>query len=137
MAEQPIPKISIEAGPKEEELAEIKEKIEGSAIDLEKEKTPEKEQAIKEQIKQYVQQAQPTDDNSQLPLSKRDEAREIKKFPEKQQINALISLVFEKGLKQAVSVARSIDNPAVLDEFHDVLIDRYFDELIKRKIIKF
>lgn len=137
MTEQPIQGPSIEAGPKEEELAEIKEKIEGSAINLEEEKSPEKEQAIKEQIKQYVQSAQPADDTSQMPLSKRDDAREIRKFPEKQQINALVSLVFEKGLKNAVSVAKSIDNPAVLDEFHDILIDKYFEELIKRKIIKF
>lgn len=129
-----MPKASIEAGPKEEEIAEIKEKIESSPVNLEKEKTPE---AVKEQIKQYVQQAQPSDDSANLPLSKRDEAKEIKKFPEKQQVNALISLVFEKGLKKAVSIARSIDNPAVLDEFHDVLVDRYYDELIKRKIIKF
>lgn len=137
MPEQPIPQVSVETGPKEEEIAEIKAKIEGSSIDLEKEKTPEREQAIKEQIKEYVKTAQPADDSSQLPLSKRDEAREIKKFPEKQQINALVSLVFEKGLKQAVSIAKAIDNPSVLDEFHDVLIDRYFDELVKRKIIKF
>lgn len=131
MTEQPILKPSVESGPKEEEIAEIKEKIESRP---ETEKSPEK---VKEQIKQYVKTAQPIDDTSQMPLSQRDEAREIKKFPEKQQINALISLVFEKGLKQAVSVARSIDNPAILDEFHDVLVDRYFDELIKRKIIKF
>lgn len=130
MAEKP----TIELGPKEEEIQELKEKLESSPIDLEKERTPEKETAIKEEIKQYVK-SQPADDL--VPLSKRDEAREIKKFPEKQQINALISLVFEKGLKQAVSIARALDNPAVLDEFHDVLADRYFDELIKRKIIKF
>lgn len=132
MPEQP----KFESGPKEEEIQEIKEKIESAPIDIEKERTPEKEQAVKEQIKQYVK-AQPSDDASQLPVSKRDEAREIRKFPEKQQVNALVSLVFEKGLKQAVSIARALDNPAILDEFHDVLADRYFDELVKRKIIKF
>lgn len=134
---QEQPKIPIETSPKEEEIEEIKEKLESSAINLEKEKTPEKEQEIKEQIKQYVQQTQTVGDATSLPLSQRDEVKEIRQFPEKQQVNALVSLVFEKGLKQAVSIARSLNNPAVLDEFHDVLVDRYFDELVKRKIIKF
>ncbi len=48
----------------------------------------------------------------------------------------MVSLVFEKGLEEAISVAKGIDNPAILDEFHDILADRYYKELVEKKIIK-
>ena len=48
----------------------------------------------------------------------------------------LIDPVFEKGLDAAVSVARELNNPAILDEFHDILADRYYKELVAKKIIK-
>ena len=70
------------------------------------------------------------------PLATRDEADEIKKFPPSQQIGALVSLVFEKSLSEAVQVAKNLDNPAILDEFHDILADRYYKILIDKKIIK-
>ena len=35
-----------------------------------------------------------------------------------------------------ISVANDIDNPAILDEFHDTLVDRYYQELVDKKIIK-
>lgn len=107
----------LETGAKEETLAESKEKI------------------VKQEIKEYLQELQ------RIPVSApsvtlRDQADEIKKFPSSQQVGALVSLVFEKGLKQAVSVALNLDNPAVLDEFHDILVDRYYQELIEKKILK-
>jgi len=70
------------------------------------------------------------------PLATRDEADEIKKFPPSQQVGALVSLVFEKSLNEAISVARQLGNPAILDEFHDILADRYYKILIEKKIIK-
>ena len=51
-------------------------------------------------------------------------------------MGALVSLVFEKGLDAAVSVAKQLENPAILDEFHDILADRYYKELVEKKIIK-
>jgi hypothetical protein len=48
----------------------------------------------------------------------------------------LISLVFEKGLKEAISVARHLQNPAILDEFHDTLVDQFYEKLVREKIIK-
>ncbi len=70
------------------------------------------------------------------PLSVRDEADEIAKFPTGQQVGALISLVFDKGLEKAISTARNLNNPAILDEFHDILADRYYKELVEKKILK-
>ena len=103
---------------------------------LEKETVPEKkEQIVKEEIKNYLKQLQKIP-STVSPIFLRDEAKEIIKFPKAQQVGALISLVFEKGLKEAISVAKALNNPAILDEFHDTLVDRYYEQLIKKKILK-
>jgi len=98
--------------------------------------SPEKEErAVKQEIKSYLKELQQTP-TTIAPLATRDEAKEIKKFPPSQQVGALVSLVFDKGLEEAISVAKGIDNPAILDELHDILVDRYFKELVEKKIIK-
>jgi hypothetical protein len=140
MAEEPIFQETPAPGSEKEKsvkmpgIEQIKEKIE-SAEGL-KEAAPEnKEERIKQEIKGYLQNLQQMPP-SPLPIASRDEAKEISKFPANQQVGALISLVFEKGLSEAISVAKAIDNPAILDEFHDLLVDRYYDELIKKKLLK-
>ena len=121
--------------PEVEVLQKRVEELEGQ---LKKEKltSPEAEESIiKQEIKDYLKELQQAPVAS-IPIKTRDEAKEIKQFPINQQVNLLISLALGKGLKKAISVAQEIDNPAVLDEFHDTLIDRYYKELIEKKIIK-
>jgi len=121
---------------KQSEIQELKERMERIETQLEKETIPEKkEKIVKQEIKSYLQELQQTPPSAP-PIATRDEAEEIKKFPSNQQVGALISLVFEKGLREAVSVARNLNNPAILDEFHDILVDRHYQELIKKKILK-
>ena len=118
------------------ELDRLKERIDKLEGQLEKEKKSESKEAIvKQEIKSHLQEMQQVLPTA-APVSTRDDTDEISKFPSNQQVGALISLVFEKGLSQAVSVARNLDNPAVLDEFHDILVDRYYDELLEKKILK-
>jgi seryl-tRNA synthetase len=95
----------------------------------------EEEKAVKKEIKGYLNEIQQISVSS-LPLSSRDDAGEIKKFPIERQVEALVSLVFEKGLSRAVSVAKQMKNPAILDGLHDALVDEYFKEMVARKIIK-
>jgi hypothetical protein len=120
------------------EIKELKERIEKLEAQLKKEKIPipeEREKIIKQEIKTYLRELQKLPPFAPPPVI-RDEAEEIAKFPLAEQVGALVSLVFEKGLRQAISVAKALKNPAVLDEFHDTLVDRYYDVLIKKKILK-
>jgi len=121
------------------EIEALKERIGQLEAQLKKEQpsiSPEEEEkAVKDEIKSYLSELQQTPATA-APLATRDEADEIKKFPAGQQVGALVSLVFEKGLDEAVSVAKQLDNPAIVDEFHDILIDRYYKELVEKKIIK-
>lgn len=143
---QPLPEISPEIPPEkgnefeieqpQAEIKELKERIDKLESQLGKEKVSgNKEEIVKQEIKSYLQELQKTPSTASS-IATRDEADEVKKFPPNQQVGALISLVFEKGLKKAVSVANDIDNPAILDEFHDTLVDRYYKELITQKILK-
>lgn len=118
------------------EINDLKDKIEQLEQRLEKEQIPvnqEKERLIKVEIKEHLQSLQQTPSFA-APTSVRDETDEIKKFPLNEQVGALISLAFDKGIKKAISVARGLNNPAVLDEFHNILINRYYNELINKKI---
>ena len=118
------------------EIEEFKKRVEELEAQLKKEKAPEeKEKIVKQEIETYLRKMQkmPT---FAAPKVVRDEAKEIKKFPSTQQVGALVSLVFDKGLHEAISAAKSLNNPAVLDEFHDILIDRYYQILIEKGILK-
>ncbi len=125
------------------EIKELKKRIEELETRLqeekeeipEKEKVEKKEKVVKKEIKGYLKELQETP-TSAPPVVDRDEVKEISSFPRSQQVGSLISLVFDKGLPEAISVARDLDNPAVLDEFHDTLVDRYYEELKKRNILK-
>jgi hypothetical protein len=120
------------------EILEIKERLEKIEAKLEKAKeVGEKEKLIKQEIKSYLQTLQQTPSFASA-VQTRDEVEEIKKLSEPdQQIGALISLVFDKGLLEAISVARALDNPALLDEFHDTLVDRYYEILSEKKLLEF
>lgn len=127
--------VKIEQGP---EIEALRKRVEQLESQLKKEQpisSEKKAEKVKEEIKSYLEEFQQTPATA-APIATRDEADEIKKFPASQQVGALVSLVFEKGLEEAVSVARELNNPAILDEFHDILVDRYYKELVERKIIK-
>lgn len=118
--------------PAEQDINILKERIEKIEPDL---TTPEKEKRIKEEIKNYIEEIQETPDFAS-PVDNRDEEEEVSKFPPSQQVGALISLVFEKGLEKTVSVAKNLNNPAILDEFHDTLIDRYYEKLLEEGFLR-
>lgn len=124
--------------PKKEypELEELKARLEKLEAQLGKERIlEEKEKLVKQEIKSYLRELQQTP-TSVSPLATRDQAEEIAKFEPSQQVGTLVSLVFEKGLPEAISVARALNNPAILDEFHDTLVDHYYEALIKEGILK-
>jgi len=117
------------------ELEKLRKRIEKLEGKIEKKEKKERERIIKEEIKKYIKASQKTPSFAP-PAKLRDEAQEIEKFSRPEQVGALISLVFEKGLAYAVSVAQNLKNPAVLDEFHDTLVDCYYEILLKEGILK-
>jgi hypothetical protein len=94
-----------------------------------------KAEMAKQEIKEYIQEVQQTPSFAS-PISNRNNADEIKNKPVAEQLGALISLALESGLDKAISVAKSLNNPAILDELHDTLVDTYFNQLVQIGAIK-
>lgn len=63
-------------------------------------------------------------------------AKELKLLGEEEQIKHLSDLAFHKGIGHAVEVAQNLDNPYLLDKFHDTVVDRLYQELVKRGMLK-
>ena len=54
----------------------------------------------------------------------------LKNEPKERQIELLVQMVFDKGIVEAIEVAKNLDSPYLLDEFHDTLIDHLYDKLV-------
>ncbi len=89
----------------------------------------EKEEEIKKQLSNLKKSISSTH------LSTRDEKKEIKNLSYPEKVGALISLTFEKGIEEATSIAVSLGDPSLVDEFHDTLIDQHKEKLIEEGII--
>ncbi len=90
----------------------------------------EREEELREELSKLKK------DISSTPLSTRDEKKEIERMSYPEKIGALVSLTFEKGIIEATSIAMSLDNPAIVDELHDTLIDQYREDLLEKGIVK-
>lgn len=118
-----------------EVIKELKEKIEKIESQLQKETPETREREIKKEIRVSLEKLLTTPTPPKV-SPKREEVEEIEKFSKPEQVGALISIALEKGVLVAVNFARSLKNPAILDEFHDTLVDIYYDLLVKKGKIK-
>ena len=126
-----------------EEIAELEKKItEKKKVIVEKEAPKEVKEKL-EEIRQIelekiegLEKEQPSGKVPPISPPISDDLKKIKKLDKDNQIKTLIKLTFEKNLAYAVKVARNFDNPYILDEFHDTLIDEYYKELVKKRKLK-
>jgi len=128
----------------EQEIAQLEEQIaeKRSALGLEQtepELPSEKEtlhEIIGEKIQQSVPQYQPapvTPQPSQT-RSQQDDGALSYVLPElKERVQELVNLVFNKGLDDGVKEVARSNNPALIDAFHDVLVDELYNTLLERK----
>jgi len=113
----------------------LRERIAEKEVEFDAEVPETRREIIKEEIKGKLREMQSVSP-SDLPLTARDEIKEIAKFSAEKQVEALLSLVFEKGLREATSIAQKIDNAAIIDAFHDTLANKYYEEMVHQGIIK-
>lgn len=107
-----------------EKKAEIKPIEKGSEIFIEPAQEGEKD--IEKSESATAGQARATQTTTQVSQS----ADAIK------QVKVLCDLAFQKGVDVALKAAQELNNPYVLDEFHDVLVDELYERLIKEKKIE-
>lgn len=49
-----------------------------------------------------------------------------------EKLQHLVDVAFERGLIEAIAAARKMHDPYILDAFHDALVDKLHDELVRR-----
>ena len=86
---------------------------------------------IQQQIPQY-QPASPVQPPSTK--SQQDDSALSYVLPElKDKVQELVNLVFNKSLAEGIKEASRSNNPALIDAFHDVLVDELYNMLLERK----
>ena len=101
----------------------------------EKELTSEKQREILRQaVSERIQKTQPVPSAQQQVAVQK--VQQIKTESKERQIQLLTDLAFEKGIPHAIEVAKRLENPYLLDEFHDALVDELYNKLIEEGKLK-
>ncbi|MEW5805580.1 MAG: hypothetical protein AB1721_02560 [Patescibacteria group bacterium] len=98
--------------------------------------TPEKEKEVLKQVIAEKFQAQPQTQSAQpvqtqpiqTPADDNKNAEEIQEA-----INSLIEITFNRGLYEGIKQARQTHNAFLIDQYHDELVNRFYQELKAQK----
>lgn len=129
----------------EHDIAELEKQLEAKKASLEHDKTevstetgPSEKEILHEVVGQKIQQHIPSySPTTQAPISTAPEPPSYLSQELKDKVKEIINLVFAKNLDEGIVEARKSGNPALIDAFHDMLVDELYDQLIeKRKIAK-
>ena len=122
----------IEKGPKEsfEKEPSFAKAMEGKEEILEKRERPRQEKESREELEQELQKIKLS---SEAQVQAQKQAEEIKKETVQGKIQHLMDLAKAQGLAYAVEVARKMDDPYLLDLFHDDLAkDGLFKKFLEK-----
>jgi hypothetical protein len=64
------------------------------------------------------------------------QAQQNQAIDSQNQVQTLCELAFQKGLEAAIKAAQDLNNPFILDEFHDALVDKFYKQLVEQKKIE-
>ena len=132
----------------EEEIRALEEKLAARKIEGKEEKEVfrdvlrEHVEATKETAEQHASAEQASSGGVPSALAfdyvlrAKQKADDLREKEHREQVEALVEIALTKGILAAVGVARYLDNPHLLDDFHDMLVDEYYEKLIQaRKIV--
>ncbi len=135
----------------QEEVVELEKKLIEKKQELARKKEVAKhdKELIKEIIREKVEvskpleKPEPTTTSPALPVGGLPtqkvvikKARKLKGQQKERQIKLLADLAFDKGVIHATEVAKKIDDPYILDEFHDTLVDELYNYLVEQGKLK-
>jgi hypothetical protein len=113
----------------EQQLKEKKAALQGA----ESETKPEKE-LLREAIGERIQKQIPDIKTQQTPKEteppSQDERHDIRLDAEK-----FVNIVFEKSIEEGIREVVNTKNPALIDAFHDLLVDEMHDKMVESGIL--
>jgi hypothetical protein len=135
--------MSSEQQPKvlEREIQELETRLHEKKSMLERtgEEQPKKE-VFKKTFREHFDAQLKTAPISQVPSSpglSPVQAHPLAHEPEKEpEVKRLVEVALSRGINEAVKEAKKAANPHIPDDLHDVLVDHYYAEFVKRGILK-
>ncbi len=132
-----IPKVHGEIGDVEKQLTERRELAEHKKEEADRHDKELIREIIKEKIeKQTPAKVKPTVAEPPVKKTIVKKAKTLKGEKKERQIRLLTDLAFEKGVVHATEVAQKLEDPYILDEFHDALIDELYNYLVEQGKLK-
>ena len=126
-----------------EEVIELEKRLAGKKKELvdREEADQHDREIIKEVLKEKLEKPAPlkaTLPTASPPTPKAvvKKVKELKGEKKERQIQLLTDLAFEKGVSHATEVAKKLDDPFILDEFHDTLVDELHNYLVEQGKLK-
>jgi len=94
---------------------------EGIAKEEVRELSIEEKKLIKEKLEKEIELMEL---NPKLQSNAQKKAKDVKELDAQNKLQKLLNLAQEKGIPFAVITARAMDDPFILDVFHDILIEK-------------
>lgn len=121
----------------EHDIAELEKKLQEKRATLEHDKS-EKEtlhEIVGEKIQQHVPayQSQSQTQVVSPPVVSEVELPSYLSQELKDKIQEIVTLVFAKNLEEGIKEAAKSGNMALIDAFHDILVDELYNQLVERK----
>ena len=116
----------------EQEIAQLEKQIAEKRAVLGKEAEPTEKEILHGVVGEKIQQQAPQYTPPVKP--KQDDVAQNYVLPElKEKVQELVNLVFNKGLDEGIKEASKTNDPALIDAFHDILVDELYNALVERK----
>ncbi|TSC75187.1 MAG: Uncharacterized protein G01um101444_33 [Parcubacteria group bacterium Gr01-1014_44] len=114
----------------EQEIADIEQKLVEKKAELNKDEVHiVVKEKIQEKVPEYQSVAPATPSpTAQAPSYLSDELKD--------KIQELVNIAFTQSIEEAVKTVTKLNNPALIDAFHDVLVDQLYNTLIERGKLK-
>jgi hypothetical protein len=118
--------------PLEQEILGLEKQLAKKRADLQQEKPASLEQVLQKENPAVFPSGTVTAPVITDVAAIKQDSGQIRPLEKNQQLKALVDLAFTKGVAHAVEVVRDLDNPYLIDEFHDTLVDEFRKALIER-----
>jgi len=131
------------SGKIEQDIVNLEKKLQEKKAALErgksetKEELPSEKEMLREVVGEKIQEQAPSYQAKPQPSDTTGHGSPSYLSPElNDKVQDLVNVVFNKSLEEAIKEATETNNPALIDAFHDALVDQLYNDLVERKKVK-
>lgn len=131
------PTLEQEISELEKTLAQKRETLEHQKEGGQIEEVPHDKEILRETIKERIQTMPTMPEPAPQPLLPPSAETPSYLLEElRPKVQGLVNLAFEKSIDEAIKTAKASQNSALIDAFHDALVDEMYNYLVERKKLK-